>query len=359
MRLMVIAVALALIALIAGGLIRLGQQADSMVPDALNKSGVMESLSATAVSGPVTAAKAVTDKQWIAPLISYESYTSVYGELPASLQGSMIPFNLEVAADGTLVVNQQSRRLFDYFFTLDGEEPVETILERVKELLETYLPESARVRAENILEQYFKLKLGEIELAHRLDAEFEASGRRPDAAELKQAIKDLRTSSLDTDVYTAFFGVEDQRDDYSLSRLEIQQDTSLTAAERQQALLEIEQLLPDKDRLQLQKERIVENTFNDVQQARDAGASDNEIFYIREQAFGAKVAQRYAEADVRKAQWESRIAAYRQEREVILNSSGMTDEDKHYQIELLRQEHFEGNELKRIPVIDRIKDAEQ
>lgn len=296
--------------------------------------------------------------EWIAPEISYQTYESEHGELPPSLEGTTIPFNLEVTSDGQLVVNANLRRLFDYFLTLDGEEPLDTILARIEELLKNHLPETAQARAIEVLHQYFDLKNAEIALALQMDENYKATGQRYSVAEMRRLLRDLRASNLDPEAYNGFFGVEDKRDDYTLARLKIQEDDSLTAEEKKAALAALDHMLPEADQIHLQQERQTESVYSEVEKARSEGASDAEIFHIREQAFGAKAAQRYAEADAKKAQWESRISAYRQEREEILNNPGITEQDKNYQIDRLRQQHFEGNELKRIPVIDRIRDSQ-
>jgi len=56
--------------------------------------------------------------------------------------------------------------------------------------------------------------------------------------------------------------------------------------------------------------------------------------------------------------WDTRVNEYRNERNQILNST-LSDEDKQSQIEALRESHFSGRELMRIPVIDRMKDQQE
>jgi len=299
------------------------------------------------------------DSAWVPPAITYDSYQSIHGALPPSLEGTRIPFNLLIDENGELIVNESLRRLFDYFFTTDGEEPLETIVARIKELLTTHLPGIAQGRALEILQQYFELKQAEIELARQMDFEFKASGERPSLIEIRRVLRDLRASNLDVDVYAAFFGVENQREDYTLNRLEIQGDASLTVEERQIALEAIEEYLPPADREHMQSEREAQQVYQDVENAKAEGATEAEIFHLREQVFGVEAAQRYADADSKKSTWDDRITTYRGQREGILNTAGLTEDDKTNQIGQLRQQHFEGPELKRISVIDRMMDSEE
>ncbi|OUR89846.1 hypothetical protein A9Q81_20840 [Gammaproteobacteria bacterium 42_54_T18] len=299
------------------------------------------------------------DSTWVPPTITYDTYQSIHGALPPSLEGTRVPFNLLIDENGELIVNESLRRLFDYFFTTNGEEPLEIIVARIKELITTHLPEIAQGSALEILQQYFELKQAEIELARQMDFEFKASGERPSLIEIRRVLRDLRASNLDADVYAAFFGVENQRDDYTLNRLEIQGDASLTDEERQTALETIEEYLPPADREHMESEREAQQVYQDVKNAKAEGATEAEVFHLREQVFGVEAAQRYADADSKQASWDNRITTYRAQREDILNATGLTEDDKTNQIGQLRQQHFEGTELKRISVIDRMMDSEE
>ncbi|OUS28478.1 hypothetical protein A9Q99_13260 [Gammaproteobacteria bacterium 45_16_T64] len=295
---------------------------------------------------------------WISPNLTYDNYESEYGDLPPSLIGTTIPFRLEVNDRGELIVSSHLRRFFDYFLTTVGEEPMETILARIKEMLTFYLPETAVPRAIEILHQYYELKSAEIDLEKQLSDDYLATEQRPSHAEMKRLLRDLRASNMDAEAYTAFFGKENMLDDYAIRRLEIQGDESLTDNERHTALIAIEEHLPEADREHKRVERTQIQALEAVAQGRRDGASDAEIFEIRTQAFGAEAAQRFAEADQRQATWDSRVSAYRAERREILASEGIAEEDKAYEIDQLRQGHFQDSERKRIPVIDKMKDIQ-
>ncbi len=295
---------------------------------------------------------------WVPPQLTYDNYQSKWGALPPSLQGTRIPFFVQVDERGQLVVTEALRDTFDYFLTTVGEEPLDTILARIRELIVRYLPVTAQQRALDILDQYVGLKQAEIDLQQQLAMDAQASGQQADLAERARLLRDLRASHLDPETYAAFFAQEDQRDDYALRKLEVLQDKSLSDQEREQALEAIEDRLPPEVQEHLKAERQAQNTLLMVEQAKAEGASAEEVFQMREQAFGAEAATRFAEADRRKEEWDARIAAYRAERAEILAAPGMSDEDKQAQIEQLRQQHFNELELKRIPVIDRMLDQQ-
>lgn len=351
MRLVVVFGVAMIVVLAAWVLWPRGAQNETVAPMALSQ------------DNPIFRASDVVENEppagWVPPEITFESYQSEHGPLPASLEGTRIPFDLMVDDQGRLIVNQNLRRFFDYFFTLDGEEPTDTILARIEELIATHLPATAQQRALEILYQYYDLKLGEIEFARQMDADFNASGTRANLEDIKGGIRDLRAGHLDPEVYDAFFGTEDRRDEYTLARMEIEKDTSLTEEERRQALMALEHSLPQSDREYLAEERQVRQVNESIAQARAQGASEAEIFHIRQQAYGAEAAERFAIADKEIATWDGRVANYREQRRQILATEGLSESDKEAAIQALREQHFEGTELQRIPVIDSMLDAEE
>lgn len=295
---------------------------------------------------------------WIPPVITYDNYQSAYGPLPRSLMGTQIPLYLQIDENGQLAVTEALRQLFDYFFKTDGEESRDTIIARVRELLNT-LPDPARERSLQLLEQYIALKKEELELQNRLAEDFKASGRHLDLAERARLVRELRAGQLDDEAYQAFYGDQDKRDEYAIKRMEIMRDTTLDPQQQEAALAAIEENLPADDRAVHQGEREAQQLDKRIAEARATGASDAEIFHLRETVYGTETAQRYVQADQAQAAWDGRISTYREQRAAILNSAALSDDDKNSQIESLRTQLFDTLEQKRIPVIDRMLDTEQ
>jgi lipase chaperone LimK len=311
-----------------------------------------------ALEPPLASAVQDAEAAWRPPVLYADSYESEWGVLPASLRGTQIPFFMSVDAQGQLVPSFAVRQLFDYFFTTEGEEPRETILARIRELLERYLPSDAAAQAQNVLLQYLALKDAELAMQERLAADYQASGRPLDLVERARLLRELRASNLDLGWYEAFFGEEELRQDYALRRLEVMRDDSLDADQKSAALQELEAHLPPAARVQREQARLEMQVTEQVQQARSQGASEAQIRQIREQAWGAEAAERFAQADRRQQQWEHRVAAYRSERAAILGSSALTPDDQAAQIARLREQHFDEHERVRIEVIDRMRDEQ-
>src|SRR6218665_2651509 len=89
-----------------------------------------------------------------------ESFVTGLEQLPNSLQGTEVDGELEVDAGGHLKITNGVRRVFDYFLSTIGEEPLETILARIKAYIRHKLPPMAAGEAEQLLDKYIAYKRG-------------------------------------------------------------------------------------------------------------------------------------------------------------------------------------------------------
>jgi hypothetical protein len=80
--------------------------------------------------------------------------------LPNSLQGTEVDGELEVDANGHLKITNGVRHVFDYFLSAIGEEPLETILARIRAYIRHKLPNMAAGEAEQLLDNYIAYKRG-------------------------------------------------------------------------------------------------------------------------------------------------------------------------------------------------------
>lgn len=301
--------------------------------------------------------KKSASKTWQPPHLTANDYTSQYGPLPASLRDTRIPFDLKVDDQNHLIVESTLRRLFDYFFTLVGEEDVEKIKQRIAEILQQHLPEPASSEALTIFHEYVTLKEAELALRSQLAADYKASGTAVDLQERVRLLRELRQSTLSPTVYDAFYGEEDKRAEYSLQRHAILKNDSLSLEERNAALRTLDQQLPESLRREKEQEYRYEELQQQILQGRENGLSEADIFQLRSEAYGPEAAERFSEADQQQAAWDQRVETYRQQRRAILDS-GLSQADQQAEIERLREQHFSGPELLRIPVIDRMYDEE-
>ncbi len=288
--------------------------------------------------------------------ISYKNYQSSFGPLPASLKNTHIPVHFKLTQDGHLVVTRSIRSLIEYFLSANAEEPINTIVARIKELFDDALPEPARSQAKSVLAQYIEYKQALIHIEQQLADEQSLSGNKGDYLSVLQYRTQAREKYLSQEVYDAFFAKDDLQDNYTAGMLAIQKDHSLTETEKRQQSLALERSLPPEEQAIKKAQHQRESLQQNIKQARATGASDAEIFQMRSQVYDQETAERFALSDQKKEKWDQRFAHYRQQRQQVLMGEGMTDEDKGNEIRALQSDLFNGNEQRRLPTLDRIAD---
>lgn len=294
--------------------------------------------------------------RYIAPTITYDNYQSAFGPLPRSLRGTAIPVSFTLDDQGHLVVTKSIKTLIDYFLSSVGEETIEQVIERIREFIGNQLEEPARSEAIDVMERYLAYKQAIVEVEGGLADEVELEGKGSDYLAMFQLRRETRISYLGQVIYDAFFAAEDKESSYIAAQLELRANRQLSEQEKAEKLQELEQLLPPKERAHRQKEREREVLNNRIKEARELGASDDEIFQMRTEVYGYEAAERFAKAESETAAWDERFNAYRQQRQEILDSNALSDEDKAQQVDGLRSRHFSETEQLRIPTLDRMAD---
>src|SRR5690554_2315273 len=152
----------------------------------------------------------------------------------------------------------------------------------------------------------------------------------------------------------AFFGEEERRLQVMLDRQKILNDESLTDSERDRALAQLDQLLPEYSVELRRRSRTVVETTMQVQQLREQGASEAEVRELRLQAYGAEATERLARLDQQRNQWQNRLGEYRQQKALIDNNEGLAPADRQAAVEALRERIFtEEHERRRIRALER------
>lgn len=275
------------------------------------------------------------------------------GPLPHSLQGTLAPDGWQQVEDGQLVPTPQLRELFEYYLSALGEEPLQTIVARIRAAL-SVLPPAAQQQALDILGHYLDYRLALTRLGSGEQGSVGLSGD-PDAIAAQLAkVRDLRRQTLGEDVADAFFARDEALDQYTLAKLRIARDDSLSAAQKKAQLAAAAAQLPES----MQASRAATEQFADYQQSlqklRSEGASMAQIDQLRQQTFGAEAAQRLAALDQQRADWQKRWQAYR-DAVAQLDASGLASDEKVQQQEQLRQQYFSASELPRVKALDSIQ----
>ena len=294
---------------------------------------------------------------FIAPVISYNTYTSKYGPLPKSLRGTNIPISFSLDSEGNLIITESIKSLIEYFLSANGEESLETIISRIEELFTQQLEEPALSEALSVLTQYIDYKKALVEMEQMLAENTQASGKVSDYQTMFQYRREARMNALSPEIYDAFFANEDKADSYTAGILDTQRNTSLSDQEKTDQILTLEQLLPPEEQAIKQAERARETLQKEITTARALGASDEQVFQMRAEVYDYETAERFATADKKKAEWNARFQHYRESRTQILMNDGLSEADKVNEIYTIQTDLFTKNEQRRLPTLDRIADS--
>lgn len=289
--------------------------------------------------------------------VAPENFTTGVEGLPSSLQGTEVDGELEVDASGHLRVTGGIRRLFDYFLSAVGEEPVDTIIKRIRAYIRHKLKEPAAGEAERLLDSYigYKRALENIPQAQAGAGQVDLDAIRRQM----QQVQALRSQFFTPEVIAAFFGDEDSYDRYTLSRLEVMQNKSLSATQRAQQLAALEQQLPESMRESIKVINQVQNLDALTQEWKKRGGTPAELRQIRESIVGPEATDRLEAMDRDNAQWDQRMSAWYSERSAILANTALSDQDRQRQVEEARKARFSGPELIRAQSLEKIRDSGQ
>jgi len=271
-----------------------------------------------------------------------------------SFKGAMVDGSLEVDTSGNLVITRNLKDLFDYFLSAFGQKSLDAISQATQDYIKQTLPEPARTQALLIFQTYigYKYALAELELeVGDLSANVLAS---KDISELKQMLADIRRMRRDylsDDVADAFFSDSERYDQYSLQRMEINHNPLLSQKEKNAFLIQTEQMLPES--LLKLKERTTQHLSLKAKQLAMTEASTNDIHNMRITEVGIEAANRLAELDNERAQWQQRLQNYQLKQDAI-KQSGLSKEDQNKAVEHLLQESFNSNEIRRIHALERL-----
>lgn len=276
--------------------------------------------------------------------------------LPKSLSGTEVDGELEADANGHLIISNGVRRVFDYFLSTMGEEPLETILARIRAYIRHKLPATAAAEAEQLLDNYIAYKKS-------LDGVQQASSGMPsgqmdlDAIRNQmQQVKSLRTQYFSAEVIAAFFGDEDAYDSYTLARLSVLQNNKLSPAQRAQQLAALEAQLPASIQGAMKTVNQFQNLEALTKDWKQRGGNAAELRQIRENLVGAEAADRLETLDKQRSAWDQRMNTWYGERAAILANASLSEQDRQRELDALRTSRFSEAEQVRVKALERMHD---
>lgn len=238
--------------------------------------------------------------------------------VPASLAGTTPDGAARATAGDVLVLDPSLIRLFDYWLTTVGEQPIATIRSQVEHDLDGRLGPRAARQAKDLFARYVQFKE-----ALKTQRPAKPVGRSVDILrEGLRRMQALRASYFSQAESLALFGPQDADASAALARMAVEQDPSLDPARRQQRLAELDARLPASVRDAREASMSVVHLEEAAQKIRAGGGSDDDVYRMRAAATSPEAANRLAEVDREEAAWKARIAAYQAQRGAALAAPG-------------------------------------
>ena len=209
--------------------------------------------------------------------------------LPETFGNTTIDGGFVVDARGHLVPTESALRLFNYFFSASGKESDYLILARIRAEIGRRLKPPADAQALALLEDYLAYRHAGRELTEELE------DATPE--ERVEALYALRRARFGEQRAARLFERDEAMRDVAMERTRILRDESLGAEQRQAALAEAEEALPEGLRERRAYSTAAARTHATIETLREAGASEVELFEARRAELGEEAAQRMAVVD--------------------------------------------------------------
>lgn len=277
---------------------------------------------------------------------------SVFNTLPTSLRGAPLPVSLDVGQSGVLIINDKIKKLFDYYLSAVGEEPLTMIVARIKHQLKTQLDSPAIEQALSLLSSYLNYRNQLAALIKQRKLEGSRSVEQMSLA--MQQMADLRIQLFEAEVVDIFFGEQQQYDQYMLAKLRLAQDQHLSTEQHVQAKEMLDANMPQWLKAQQDKADKLNQYRDQAEQLINKGQM-NEAQLLAQQTFGIAAADRLEQLRQKREQWQSTLNRYHEHLQVLLSHSMVDELSRNESIEQLRSQYFLPAQIKRVAAIDGAK----
>lgn len=250
------------------------------------------------------------------------------------------PSQQDVAAD-----TATTKHFFDYSLSSLGEQNLEEITQRVSQNASTEL-ESTQQQALFSLYLEYKQALTELE---PLESE---SITAIDFEQLHLRILELQQQFFSQSQIERLFSEENLLRELAINKMKLLHDD----LDSQQQLSIIEQQLADMPEY-IQTAEINNQLIADL---TSMSALDTQTKHLaRVERVGSEATARLETLDLERETFQTTLDSYLQQREEILTSSSLSEQDRVEQIALLRKQSFDPIQLKRVQALERIHDQQQ
>jgi lipase chaperone LimK len=265
-----------------------------------------------------------------------------------SLDGTDPP-EVTVSGADVLVADAELRHMFDYYLSAGAETSPDKIREKIEAELDHTLKPAAASEAKRLSARYLNYRNAVMDLQKnppRADP-----GVSPIHARLL-AIQQIRARFFTPKEVTGMFGFDDANDADTIARLDINQDKSLSLAQKKAKLDALDAAMPPALREAREAPLKVAKMEESVLKMRADGASEDEIYRMRAKEFSPEAAARLADLDRETLDWKKRIADYQSQRQSLLANTALGDADRQAAIQQIRDARFSTDEQKRLPAYE-------
>lgn len=252
----------------------------------------------------------------------------------SSLRGTLPDGALRFDANNRLIVDADLRRHVEWWLSLLGEVPIARIRELLQANLANYTPDQARQAL-----AFFDRWIDYLQAADGLSTAGETGARL-------SALSDLRQRWFGADAQ-GLFGDEEAYTRAVLARQDALTDPTFTAEQRAEAVALADAELDENQRAMRQASRDPLLASVQTSQFEALNTAPEQRHEERAALWGDKAADRLAQLDQERAQWDARMQAFRSERQQILNDSSLTPEQHQAGIEALLERDFSDPEARR------------
>ncbi|TCB60652.1 lipase secretion chaperone [Acinetobacter terrae] len=252
-----------------------------------------------------------------------------------SQQDTEVNCQLRLDAANRLIVNEQIRNCFEYFITQYGEKDIKQIKNDFKAYIQQTYKEPALAQILDLWNRYidYREKLGDVQAPNinKEDPKYYQS--------IFANMKNLRKQLFSDYEIEGLFGTEDTYHEYTLSRMTVMDDKSLSEAQKAQKLKDLFNQLPEDWKENLEQLNKLEDLRKLTADIKARGGSAEEIHQMRMNLVGPEATQRLESLDGQRRDWKNKVDGYLKERDNIMKS-GMSEDAKQKAVQQLRTQHF-------------------
>lgn len=271
-----------------------------------------------------------------------------YSNKPSSLFDTEVDGGFLIDEHGQFVANRSALQVFLYFFSASGEEPDAVIRSRILlHAINQGVSEQALIDIAATLDRYMAFRLAAKELITSGEWVFD------DLQHRFELITQLREEVLGYELSQAFFSKQDQLQLNALERRNIEADISLTEEEKHSQLSQLAQQSPSAQTQAYQSNLKRTKVREQVAQLKTQGASKEEIFNIRSQAYGDAAATRLQILDDQRRDWQRRLTAFSEARTQLQQNSLIGSDQYQNEMNGLYQQFFKPEELPKVKAYER------